>query len=257
LAKTTRFDDRTTSRRNAIHIIERTVVTTFFSETPSEALTPTQAESQYDTYASKYDHLDGGRISSILGIEPARRDLLKQARGNILEIGVGTGLNLDKYDGQQVSSLTLVDVSSAMLQQAAARVRTLPNLRNVKVNFVKADATTELVDRFGSESFDSVVDSFSLCVMGNEGARKCLDQMSQVVKRDGGQLLLLENSRSSNPMLGLYQDATADAAAATGGKGCVYNQDVGALIRSNGRLDVQEESSYSAGLFRAFRCIRK
>lgn len=69
-----------------------------------------------------------------------------------------------------------------------------------------------------------------------------------------GQVLLLENSRSSNPILGLYQDATSDAAASAGGKGCVYNQDVGSLIRASG-MKIEREDLYAAGLFRAFRCL--
>jgi len=164
------------------------------------------------------------------------------------------GLNLDKY-GPDLSSLTLVDISDGMLQEARTRVNALPNLQDVNVKFVKADATSELLDRFGTETFDTVVDSFSLCVMGDTGARHCLEQLSQVVKR-GGRVLLLENSRSSNPLLGLYQDATADVAASAGGKGCVYNQNVAELIRATGRLSIKEETLYAAGLFRAFKCER-
>lgn len=168
------------------------------------------------------------------------------------------GLNLDKYNGRELSSLTLVDVSEGMLQEARARANTLPNLQGVNVKFVKADATSELLSRFGAETFDTVVDSFSLCVMGDTGAKQCLDQLSQVVKRgtSGGQVLLLENSRSSNPILGLYQDATADVAASAGGKGCVYNQNVAELIRATGRLRIKEETPYAAGLFRALKCER-
>jgi len=225
----------------------------------SYALTPDQAASQYDTYAASYDQLDGGAASDLLGIAQARRDLIRQASGKVLEIGVGTGLNLDKYvaggSNNQIESLTLVDISDGMLQEAAARVRTLPNLRGVPVEIVRADATSsELVSRFGSEAFDTVIDSFSLCVMGNQGAKKCLNQLATVVKKTG-RVLLLENSRSSNPVLGLYQDATAEAAASAGGKGCVYNQDVRAMIESTGRLDIVKETPYAAGLFRSFLCV--
>ena len=68
-----------------------------------------------------------------------------------------------------------------------------------------------------------------------------------------GRVLLLENSRSSNPFLGLYQDATADAVAAIGGKGCVYNQDVEGFVRGSGMV-VLEQRGYTAGLFRSFVC---
>jgi hypothetical protein len=80
--------------------------------------------------------------------------------------------------------------------------------------------------------------------------------MRQVVKprRDGGQILLLENTRSSNPFLGLYQDATADAAASLGGKGCVYNQDVSKIIKETGGVEVVEENLYAAGIFRGYKC---
>lgn len=67
-------------------------------------------------------------------------------------------------------------------------------------------------------------------------------------------MLLLENSRSSNPLLGLYQDATAEAAASAGGKGCVYNQDVAKMIRATRGMSIEAEDLYVAGLFRGFRC---
>ena len=67
---------------------------------------------------------------------------------------------------------------------------------------------------------------------------------------------MLENSRSSNPFLGRYQDATSSAAADMGGKGCVYNQDVESMIKQStkGKMVVESQEQYAAGLFRAFRC---
>ena len=52
----------------------------------------------------------------------------------------------------------------------------------------------------------------------------------------------------------MYQDATADAAASIGGKGCVYNQDVASIIRSTEGMYIEKEELYAAGLFRAYRC---
>jgi methyltransferase OMS1, mitochondrial len=228
----------------------------------SWALSPEQASTDYDAYAPSYDGLDGGQASSLLGIDEARTILFQKARGDVLEIGAGTGLNLEKYDASQLKSLTLLDISDGMLQQARLRVQSLSsssNLQNVPIRFVRADATTSLVEIFGPNAFDTVVDSFSLCVMGNAGARLCLEQMSRVVKSpdDRGQILLLENSRSSNPWLGLYQDATAEAAASAGGKGCVYNQNVAAMIqKSIPKLAIKSEIPYAAGLFRAFEVTR-
>jgi methyltransferase OMS1, mitochondrial len=229
------------------------------------ALSPEQAATDYDAYAPSYDGLDGGQASSLLGIDEARSALFQKARGDVLEIGAGTGLNLDKYDASRIKSLTLLDISDGMLHQARLRVQLLSSSngglwQKIPIRFVRADATTSLVETFGPNAFDTVVDSFSLCVMGNAGARQCIEQMSRVVKSrdDGGQILLLENSRSSNPLLGLYQDATAEAAASAGGKGCVYNQDVAGMIQqqSTPKLVIQSEVPYTAGLFRALEVIR-
>jgi SAM-dependent methyltransferase len=220
------------------------------------ALAPDVAQVRYDAYAASYDQLDGGALPALLGIVDARKEWVGRASGHVLEIGVGTGLNLPHYDPARVKSLTLVDVSNGMLRQALARASELDNLRPIPVEAFRADATSELVPLFGEGRFDSVVDTFSLCVMGQDGARRCLDQMSLVAKKNTGRVLLLENTRSSSPLLGLYQDLTADAAAGTGGKGCVYNQDVSRLIRDTGRLEIVSEDRYAAGLFRGYECKR-
>lgn len=231
---------------------------------PSSAISPEEASKSYDVYSKTYDDLDGGSAASALGIDEARTKLLQLARGDVLEIGVGTGLNLSSYqvrrksDSGGITSLTLVDISEGMLSQAKLRVQQLGLEDDIPVKIIKADATSQLIEMFGKNKFDTVVDTFSLCVMGNEGAKKCLKEMSGVMKdsNNGGQLLLIENTRSSNPLLGAYQDITAASAADLGGKGCVYNQDVGKMIQTIPGLKLLQEESYTAGLFRSFICRR-
>lgn len=168
------------SRRGALFGLTIGAIISALQPSPCHALSPQEAASDYDSYASTYDELDGGEAATVLGIEAARSQLLSQARGHVLEIGVGTGLNLDKYDPRKIASLTLVDISDGMLHEAKDRLKSLE--LHLPVKFVKADATSELVDRFGSESFDTVVDTFSLCVFGNEGAKQGLEQLRGVVK---------------------------------------------------------------------------
>ena len=69
-----------------------------------------------------------------------------------------------------------------------------------------------------------------------------------------GQILLIENTKSSNALIGLYQDVTADAAAKMGGKGCVSNQDVRSLILQTDGLTLVSEEEYASGVFRSFVC---
>lgn len=246
-------------RREAIQGIISAIAAAVILTSSSQrcmALSPEDASLAYDKYASSYDELDGGTASSILGLDEARSQLLAKASGKVLEIGVGTGLNLAKYDPLAVTSLTVADISEGMLQEAKEKLQGL-NLP-FPVDFVKADATSQLFDLFGENAFDTVVDSFSLCVMGNEGAKMCLSQMTKVVKNEshGGRVLLLENNKSSNPIFGMYQDITAEAAASAGGKGCVYNQDVRSLIKNTSGLEIEQETSYVAGLFRAYVCVK-
>ena len=220
----------------------------------SQALTPEEASRDYDDYAAYYDVLDGGVASSKLGIDEARMLMVSKAKGDVLEIGVGTGLNLDRYRQEQLGSLTILDISEAMLNEARLRLEKNGPLKK-KTRAIRADATRDLATLFDLERFDTVLDSFSLCVMGNEGALQCLDQMSKVTKK-GGKVLLLENSRSSNQILGAYQDMTADTAAKMGGKGCMYNQDVRKFINATPSLQIEEEVLFSAGIFRLYVCLK-
>ena len=179
------------------------------------------------------------------------------------EIGVGTGLNLEEYNPSQITSLTLVDISENMLQEAKERMKRIKAQKHYTfpIKFLKADATSQLIDLFGHNVFDTVIDTFSLCVMGNDGARQCLNQLSTIVKKEkeGGQVLLLENNRSRSPLLGWYQDITATTASRVGGKGCIYNQDVQSIILSTSPKLViaQEQEEYAAGLFRSFVCVKQ
>ena len=154
---------------------------------PCFALSPEDAATAYDVYAATYNDLDGGQVAAALGIETARATLISQAKGDVLEIGVGTGLNLDKYPREGLSSLTCVDISPGMLREASRRLVSpeTKNLENVPVKFIQADATSELVNIFGPGSFDTVIDTFSLCVFGNGGAKRSLAMMRDVVKKDG------------------------------------------------------------------------
>ncbi|GLI68241.1 hypothetical protein VaNZ11_012593 [Volvox africanus] len=225
-----------------------------------------ELQQAYDKYSCKYDELDGGAAAEAFGFPQLRRKLLDQARGDVLEVAVGTGLNLPYYrwanavastpsqqqdltsiptapspssespltgfrgpvaggGGSGVASLTTVDLSPGMLRQARTRVAETPALADLPISFSQADVAAL---PFPDSSFDSVVDTFSLCVFPDPQA--ALNEMARVVRpaAEGGRVLLLEHCRSDNPLLAAYQDVTAVPVAALG-KGCVWNQDVEAM----------------------------
>ncbi len=80
------------------------------------------AAAAYDQYAGSYDVLDGSAAADGLGFPELRRALLARASGDVLEVGVGTGLNLPLYKRRALRSLTALDLSAGML----ARVRAAP-----------------------------------------------------------------------------------------------------------------------------------
>ena len=84
---------------------------------------PEDIAEAYDRYAATYDDLDGGVLATdTLGLDAMRKTMLARASGEVLELGVGTGLNLPGYDmSDKVTSLTAVDISNGMLALARDR----------------------------------------------------------------------------------------------------------------------------------------
>lgn len=212
---------------------------------------PTKSGNQYDAYAPTYDSLDDGLIARSLGMDDQRRSLLRRAQGKTLEVGVGTGINLQHYDSTRLESLTAIDLSPGMLD-LASRKRVGGDDHKIPTSF--SVANVEQIP-FEDASFDTVVDTFSMCVY--ENPLRAISEMARVLK-PGGMLLLLEHAKSkSNPLLGAYQDLTAGPVAAFGGKGCVYNQDVDALISTAGQgtLNVVERTEYLGGLIVSYVAV--
>ncbi|KAJ1452258.1 S-adenosyl-L-methionine-dependent methyltransferase [Pelagophyceae sp. CCMP2097] len=197
--------------------------------------------SSYDGYASSYDSLDGGGVAKALGLDAARQALLKRATGRVLEVGAGTGLSLPFYDARKVQRLDLLDASPGMLAEARVKV----DGGACAVGDVRLFQSDAAQTPFAAETFDTAVDTFALCVY--DDAVAVLRELRRILKPTG-ELLLLENSRPTNPVAGAYVDFTADMVARNGGKGCKYNQDVLKLVQDAG-FQVKEATPLFGGFF--------
>jgi ubiquinone/menaquinone biosynthesis C-methylase UbiE len=139
-----------------------------------------------------------------LGLGAQRREMLAALEGSILEVGIGTGVNLPYY-GPNVE-LTGIDISPAMLRRAATRACKL----GVRVDLLEMDAE-EL--GFPDAAFDYVISALVFCEVGDP--ERGLRELARVVKPDG-QVILLEHVRSEKPWLGTLMDAANRITAPVG-----------------------------------------
>mmetsp|Transcript_21324 Transcript_21324/g.87150 ORF Transcript_21324/g.87150 Transcript_21324/m.87150 type:complete len:268 (-) Transcript_21324:564-1367(-) len=178
---------------------------------------------EYDRYASEYDALEESVFADQFGLKDLREFVTKRADGEVLEIAVGTGLNIGYYDANRVESFMGVDISGEMLKIASARGSSL----GTKASFRVEDASRL---SFNSSSFDTIVDTYSFCTFYDPQA--VVRELRRVCKPTG-KLVLVEHVRSDNRILGAYQNIT-NAAVKTMSKGCSWNQNIPQLLENEG-----------------------
>ncbi len=123
-----------------------------------------------------------------------RKELLAAARGEILEIGFGTGLNLPCYP-EHVRKITAIDPNPGMHR----RVRTMIDQTGIEVD--KHLLGGEQLP-FDEGAFDCVVSTFTLCSI--QQVQHALAEIHRVLK-PGGQFLLLEHGLSPDPRVSKWQ----------------------------------------------------
>jgi phosphatidylethanolamine/phosphatidyl-N-methylethanolamine N-methyltransferase len=163
------------------------------SDAATRALSVTVVENDfvarvYENIAWGYDLVFGptlhpGRVDAIkrMGIKPADR---------VLEVGVGTGINVDLYPAD--CAVTGIDLSSSMLEKARERVARR-GVRNVRL--LQMDAANL---KFADDSFDIVYAPYVISVVPDPVA---VTREMRRVCRPGGRIVILNHFRSSNPLM--------------------------------------------------------
>jgi ubiquinone/menaquinone biosynthesis C-methylase UbiE len=164
-----------------------------------------------------------------------RSEIVPQARGEVLEIGIGSGFNLPFYSNQ-VTKIRGVDPSSKLLQMAQKRANSLV----IPVDLMNASAEELPVENQG---VDTVVMTWSLCSISNPEA--ALAEMLRVLK-PGGDLLFVEHGRSPDARIRVWQDRINRPWRAFAG-GCNLNREVDRLISAAGFRILQLNQSYLPG----------
>lgn len=152
------------------------------------------------------------------GLREMRRQVLADARGRVLELGAGTGLNLDLYP-DAVEELVLVEPDPHMAKQLGPKLAASGRRATVT-----EDSAEQLP--FEDASFDTVTATLVFCTIPHPEA--ALREAARVLK-PGGRLLFIEHVRSQDPGLARWQDRLEKPWRFLG-DGCHCNRDTVAAI---------------------------
>ena len=165
-----------------------------------------------------------------------RAEVVPQAHGVVLEIGIGTGRNLGFYDPAKVSRVVGVDPAAQMQALARQRAATLA----IEVETV----TLELGEiQAPAASFDSIVCTFTLCSIPD--ALAALQEMRRVLK-PGGRLLFAEHGRAPDAGVARWQQRLTPWWKPLAG-GCHLDRDIPRLLKAGGFAIRDLQSGYLQG----------
>lgn len=186
-----------------------------------------RARSQYDAYASHYDFDTHLYERAMLG--DGRSWACSQARGDVLEVAVGTGRNLGYYPPGV--RLTGIDLSPGML----ALARTRADGMEPPVSLLEGDAQAmPLADA----SFDTVICTLGLSSIPDD--RAAITEMHRVL-RPGGHLVLLGHVASPHRPVRAVQRLLERASARRGVQD-VQTRHMAALVRDTGFTIIYRQS---------------
>jgi len=169
------------------------------------ALEKKQVQRAYEFWAPAYDFIFDWIFAP--GREAAIRHLELTRQHSVLEVGIGTGLNLPLYPA--ACRLTGIDLSQEMLDKAVERVQTL----------TMPDVTLKVMDAtsmdFGDNEFDRALATYTISAVPDPVA--VLREMSRVVKPDGI-IVILNHFRSERRHTGFLEDMVAPVCTRLGWK---------------------------------------
>jgi ubiquinone/menaquinone biosynthesis C-methylase UbiE len=159
---------------------------------------------------------------------PYRQRVIGGAAGRVLEIGIGSGLNLPLY-GDNVEEVIGIDVSPQLLVMAERAAVVQSQLRRLRVRLLEASAES-VPSTIADGSVDTVVVTWALCSIPDVEA--ALAEAHRVLRRNGS-LRFVEHGRSPDTSVARWQDRLTPLWRRCSG-GCHLNRKTDDLLRSAG-----------------------
>ena len=157
------------------------------------------------------------------GFQKKRAQIIPRARGRVLEIGIGSGLNFNFYDFEKVTEIIGVDPAVSSVAIAKSRTSNF----NSKISFL--ETTAESIDQ-ESSTFDSVVIGYSLCTIPDPMQARA--EAHRLLK-PGGSLFFMEHGLAPEPNVQKWQHRITPIWKKIAG-GCNLNRNIEELILAGG-----------------------
>lgn len=147
---------------------------------------------RYERVSRIYDFLEKPMENMAMG--EWRREMVKELQGKVLEIGIGTGKNIEYYPDSL--DITAIDFSQRMIDKASLKVEKL----NKDVKLLVMDAQNM---EFEDNTFDTVFTTCVFCSVPDPVLG--LKEIKRVCKREG-KIILLEHVKSEQKVIGVLMD---------------------------------------------------
>ncbi|MGJ8669161.1 MAG: class I SAM-dependent methyltransferase [Oceanococcus sp.] len=169
-------------------------------------------------------------------IHKQRAKVVPRAQGRVLEIGIGTGLNLQHYDLERLDELWGLDPALELNGLAKKRMK----VAGLEVNLLPLPA--EEIPA-ADNHFDSIVCTYTLCTIDDTAS--ALAEMKRVLK-PGGELLFSEHGLAPDANVQRWQERINPVWKRMAG-GCHLNRDIPHLLRESGFQAESLDSLYLPG----------
>lgn len=164
-----------------------------------------------------------------------RKKIIPLAKGNVLEIGVGSGLNLPFYS-ENIEKLTAIDPSKELWLKNIVNTKKLP----FDFEFIVTEAENLTLP---TASFDTIVITYTLCTITN--LQSAFLEIKRVLKPNG-KLLFCEHGKAPDTFVQKYQTAINPFWKRISG-GCNLNRNIPTIIKANGFTIETLETMYLPG----------